>query len=335
MINKINNSINFKGSNTGAGDIKLDDINAMFKMRDLKRAKELEMQEQRAQSQRLTTRNAPERDTFVNSKKESQKNARHQAVVPAALFSAALLLSLGLKTGVITIEEDTEEPPSASSTVIEEEPAAVYEPQVVEAPKYSAEEIGYAVETIKSDPDLKKAYYDTILTLNNMSDVFANPVDTLNSILDEPYAGNIDIEYVLAQIFAESNGIHFEENGAVLTSGANCNGYMQISEAAAEEMNRKYFQDDPQDRNDPLGNLKLGVALDNYLIENSFPDDLFNATAAYNCGAGNARKGNYIGADKYAQKVLACYQILKDNPLFTQMLLDGELNEYQNEFIYF
>lgn len=335
MINKINNSTNFCGSNIEQGNIRLDDIDTVFKMRDLKRAHERELQEIRNAQEEFRAKNNASCDTFVSTKKENAKKAKKSVSIPAALSAAAILLSLGIKTGLIALDNDGDIELPSSSVVLEQEPQPAYEIEIVDPPKYSAEEIQYAIDTIKSDPDLKKAYYDMILTINNMSDVFDNPVEVLNSILNEPYASNTDIEYVLAQIFAESNGQHFDENGEVLTSGANCNGYMQMSKAATEEMNNRYFEANPQDRNDPLGNLKLGIALDNYLIENSFPNDLFNATAAYNCGVGNAKKGNYIGADKYAQKVLGCYQILKDNPLFTQMLLDGELNEYQDEFIYF
>ena len=118
----------------------------------------------------------------------------------------------------------------------------------------------------------------------------------------------------------------------MLESHAQCNGFMQLSEGAQSDMNNKYFSDEPLDRNDPIDNLKLGIAYDSTLLNDYFDGDMFKAVAAYNCGPGNVENGNYYGADEYANKILSYYDVLKRNPQFTQMLIDGALDEYQNRF---
>ena len=106
MINKINNSTNFCGSNI---------IDTVFKMRDLKRAHERELQEIRNAQEEFRAKNNTSCDTFVSTKKENAKKTKNSVSIPAALSAAAILLSLGIKTGLIALDNDGDiELPSSS-----------------------------------------------------------------------------------------------------------------------------------------------------------------------------------------------------------------------------
>lgn len=335
MINPVRNysPINFKGS-CAEKELQFDDIERMFKARDAKRAKM--QQEQRQMYSCKKTRPYSE-DKYT--KKCTPKRNKNKAPVRICtlLGAGALLLTLGTKS--CTIEQNQYEKQGSRAAKTEktieiEQPQIDIEIEIEESP-YSKEEIQNAVETIKSDEDLKVVYYNMIKTIENMSETFDNPIETINEILEQPYAHGVDIEFVLTQIFCESSGCHYDESGQVLSSWADCNGFMQVGKGVEHDINEKYFSTTPQDRDNPLGNLKLGIAYDSYLKTERFKDDFFNAVAAYNCGPANASSGNYCGADKYARTILNHYEILKNNPLFTQMLLDGVLNEYRDEFLYF
>lgn len=77
--------------------------------------------------------------------------------------------------------------------------------------------------------------------------------------------------------------------------------------------------------------MHLGIAFDNYLTD-KFDGDKFKALAAYNCGAGNVLSGKDYG-DNYAQKILDYYEVLKNNPEYTKMLLSGDFDSYQNDLL--
>ena len=197
---------------------------------------------------------------------------------------------------------------------------------------YTYEDVLMAVREIESDKTLSNVFYDLIAAKNNMEETIGDPKVVLGELLEQDYADGIEMELVLPQIFVESSGNHYDSEGNVLESHAQCNGFMQLSEGAQSDMNNKYFSDEPLDRNDPIDNLKLGIAYDSTLLNDYFDGDMFKAVAAYNCGPGNVENGNYYGADEYANKILSYYDVLKRNPQFTQMLIDGALDEYQNRF---
>ena len=189
-----------------------------------------------------------------------------------------------------------------------------------------------AVQTIQSSEKLSKVYGDMIDTIQNMEKTIDNPIGTIQNILEKPYAQGIELELVLPQIFVESSGCHYDENGDVLKSYANCNGWMQLSEDATSDMNRLIFEDNNKNRNMPKDNLHLGISFDSHLLER-FDGDMFKTLAAYNCGATNVRNGKTYG-DEYAQEILEYYKVLKNNPQFTKMLISGQLDEYKNDFLY-
>ena len=334
MINPVRNyPLNFKGTNSN-DELKFDDIEKIFKARDTRRAK---MQQEQRRAHCCKEMHPYTADKYTKKYTVKRNKKKIPVTICALLGAGTLLFTLGSKS--CTIEQNQYEKQGSRAAKTEktieiEQPQIDIEIEIEESP-YSKEEIQNAVETIKSDEDLKVVYYNMIKTIENMSETFDSPIETINKILEQPYAFGVDIEFVLAQIFCESSGCHYDENGQVLSSWADCNGFMQVGKGVEHDINEKYFSTTPQDRDNPLGNLKLGIAYDSYLKTERFKDDFFNAVAAYNCGPANASSGNYCGADEYANTILNYYKILKNNPLFTQMLLDGELDEYRDEFLYF
>ena len=325
-----NYAINFKGG-YNADDFK--DIEMMFKKRDMN-------------AKIRDYKKRVEQDTFTcnGSHKRTRKN---KVNLPALLI--ALATGTGLFTGVGMIQGNREstktdnEPISIVQNIeetatqsINESPNSQTEVIITEAEQEikREEEILEAVNAIKNDPELSKLYYNMIVTIQRVGDCIENPVQTIQEILSEPWVEGLDIELVLPQIFYESSGQHYDENGEINTSGAGCVGLMQISDAAQTELNNKYFSQNPKDRFNPKDNLTLGIGLTQLLLNDYFPDDLFNSLCAYNAGQNNILKGNYKGSDKYTEKILNCRELLKENPKYTQMLLAGDLDQYINEFVY-
>ena len=193
------------------------------------------------------------------------------------------------------------------------------------------EEIINAIEIIKSNPETQKVYSDILKTIKRMKSSINNPINTINELLSQEWVNGIDIELVLSQIFIESSGNHYNENGTIKTSSTNCVGFMQISKGSQTDTNNEFFQDNYQDRNDPIGNINLGIGYTQLLMNNYFGNNIFDTLCAYNVGQGNILAGNYLGSEKYASKILYYQEILKSNPDFTQMLLNGDFDEFETE----
>ena len=269
---------------------------------------------------------------------KNKKKKKTSPLAPIALGATILLAAAGLNT--CSRQENKPQTDNPPYTIIETSPNILNTDNEIEVTQgefyadYNTEDITSAVETIKSNQDLKEVFYNLIETKNNMRSVIDNPIETIETLLEQPWAQDVEIELVLPQIFFESSGMHYLKDGSINSSWADCNGFMQLSKAAQGDMNKNHFDDNEQDRNDPLGNLKLGIAYDSELLNKYFDGDIFSAIAAYNCGPTNAKNGTYYGADVYANNILGYYNILKNNPQYTQMLLDGALDEYQDEFIY-
>lgn len=294
--------------------------------------------------QRINTTNSNKtprhlnKDTFEPNSQKKKKSSINN--IPILL--AATLASFGiLVTTLPRINSGNEETKTTEATqriespLFEEDVQMTEEELVITTNAQKEKQIAAAVETIKNDPELKKAYHDMIVTIQRIGEIIENPVETIQEMLKQPWVRDIDIELILPQIFYESSGFHYDENGEVKISSANCAGYTQISEGAQTDVNRVYFSDNPQDRFDPVDNINLCIGLDQLLLDNYFEDDLFNTICAYNAGAGNILNGDYFGSDEYATRILNCREILKANPMFTQMLLNGDLDEYVDEFIYY
>ncbi len=274
-----------------------------------------------------------------NIRPTNKKKKKTSPLAPIALGATILLAAAGLNT--CSRQDNKPQTDNPPYTIIETSNDVLNADNEIEVTQgelytnYSTEDITSAVETIRSNEDLKEVFYNLIETKNNMRSAIDNPIDTIETLLEQPWAEDVEIELVLPQIFFESSGMHYLKDGSINSSLADCNGFMQLSKAAQGDMNRNHFADNEQDRNDPLGNLKLGIAYDSDLLNKYFNDDMFSAIAAYNCGPTNAKNGTYYGADVYAKNILGYYNILKNNPQYTQMLLDGALDEYQDEFIYY
>lgn len=257
-------------------------------------------------------------------------------IAPYALAASLLLTALGVHA--CQEQGKTDAAPTAEPMIQETtgfnwyDNLSDYSKYESEIGNYTYEDVLMAVREIESDKTLSNVFYDLIAAKNNMEETIGDPKVVLGELLEQDYADGIEMELVLPQIFVESSGNHYDSEGNVLESHAQCNGFMQLSEGAQSDMNNKYFSDEPLDRNDPIDNLKLGIAYDSTLLNDYFDGDMFKAIAAYNCGPGNVENGNYYGADEYANKILSYYDVLKRNPQFTQMLIDGALDEYQNRF---
>lgn len=370
MIQPVKNNfnINFKGTPQRKPDddgLQFEEINAIFRRRDAERALEQQRQAQLAQqraaqksasnikSYRPKTQAQPKKVyartangdiiEYTPRPRSRAKKKKHVNPVATAIMGLTALLATFSIGSYSSNQNKAESAPIIPPAIVEEGTMpSLTEDEIIEAARIQAEykleqrqtEIAEAVNTIKSSPEMKKTYYDMIETLQRMEDVIDNPVGTINDILSESYAEGVEIEMVLPQIFFESSGFHYNEDGSVNSSYANCNGWTQIGVDAWGDMNKKYFFDNELDRDVPIDNLKLGIAYNHELMSVYFPDDLFNVFAAYNCGPGNARRGNYGEAADYSRNILNAYKILKDNPDYTQMLLNGELDEFQGEFRY-
>ena len=338
MIGQIqNNLLNFKGGNNSL-DNDFIEIDRMFKTRDAKnKALKKAQQTKQAQTYTYNKRKALQADIYEN--KRAQKPKKKKINIP--LLIATALASAGIYATVTTNNADkdtislTVEAQNNNLTSYTEVLKGVGREAVILANEAAhSEEVLQAVEAIKNDPELKEVYYNMGVTLQRLGNAIDNPSEALEQVVSEPWAQDVDIELLLPQIFYESSGQHYNEDGSINTSSANCSGLMQISEGAQTETNKKYFSDDPQDRTDPVENIKLGAGLTELLLDNYFEGDLYDALCAYNVGQGNILKGNYLGSEKYAEKILNCREILKAHPEYTQMLLDGDFDEYLDEFIY-
>lgn len=360
------NTLSFRGASPQRknDDLIFDDINRMFAERDKKQLEERQKQTRVRQNSETTRRKQAGQPSGTRTRSQEHKRAHSQKVyrrtsdgdvlvytptiehlpernrkkkssplAPAALTLALLLSAAGIGTAVNkSARQEAPSIPAISETAAETY-GADNEILTQDSTSYDYIDVMQAVDTIKSDENLSRVFYNLIETKNNMAQTIGEPVEILEELLDEPWAKGVEIELVLPQIFAESSGMHYLDDGSVNSSYADCNGFMQISTDAEFDMNKIYFSENPINRDNPTDNLKLGIAYDSELLNNYFEDDMFNALAAYNCGPANARSGNYYGADGYAEKILSYYKVLKDNPQFTQMLLDGALDEYQNEFL--
>lgn len=100
-----------------------------------------------------------------------------------------------------------------------------------------------AIVEILSDENLKQVFSDLVETKKNMEKTIDEPIETIQEILDKEYGENLEIELILPQIFVESSGNHFNKDGSVNSSYANCNGWLQLSEGATEDMNKLYFDE--------------------------------------------------------------------------------------------
>ncbi len=285
-------------------------------------------------------------------KLRAQEKARNNAKLKLAAYSAAALVALGgLSWGVSRANETNNAPeyditlPSDSFVVTD--PTEEYPDFIITEPTTEATEPATEAETqhkisvdemisyVQSDPYLMKSTYDIISTIQSMESEIDNPIGTINSILEQDFVDNQDLELILAQIFVESSGNHYDEDGSVLSSYANCNGYMQISEGVEGDINRIYYPDEDLSRDNPIHNLKLGIGYNDWLKENYFEDDLTKIMIAYNAGAGSVINGTYgDGPAEYANNILTTYYNLKENPELFDMILSGELDEHKNEFAY-
>ncbi len=362
------NMINFRGTSAQRNeDIDFYDIEQMFRNRDKQNLRKqvtsqpsthrTSVRSHTHNSEKVFVKNSNgdilEYTPRVRQSAKKKHKKRISPLAPMALTAAIFLSSVGISTcggreedkPVQTVEPTTiiiSDPDILSNSAegiidiqttetLNTETDGIAEFETSKAP-YSEAEIANAVEAIKSDTTLSNVFYNLIATKNNMEACLDNPIETLEELLCEPWAKGVEIELLLPQIFFESSGLHYREDGTVRSSSANCNGFAQISEGVEHDMNQNHFSDNPQDRNDPLGNIMLGIAFDSELLNKYFEGDMFNALAGYNCGPRNARNGNYYGADEYAKDIIGYYNILKNNPQYTQMLLDGALDEYQNGF---
>lgn len=347
---KINNNIIYFKSNSSNDDY-FADIERIYKKRDKTIRKNI-------QSSQIKEREL-KRDTYTAKKNKKLNKINIPVLTMAALSALGIFTTAAIKdsntdkketTSIIeTIPEQTQEfqaeqviiPPEQEIAIEEIPPKEVEAIIIEEDDELKAQEealkkeqaIKEAVETIKNDAELKKLYYEMTITIQRMKNVMDDPVGKLQELLSQEWVDGVDIELILPQIFYESSGNHYNENGTVLTSTSNCVGYMQLSQVAQTAVNDVYFTDNPQDRFDPIGNLNLGIGLIQLHLDNYFEGDLFNSICAYNAGAGNIMNGNYLGSNYYADKILKCRENLKNHQDYTQMLLDGDLDPYLNDFL--
>lgn len=357
MITPAKNShINFKGMPEQKDDgLKFDEINAIFKRRDEQRRLEYEARQRELRQNQIrgkrTSQSTPAKrktnrhgDSFelVKPAQTNRPRKKHKKkaspLAPIALAGTLILSAFGFKACTSsTPAQDLgpENPTSYVQSVPEQNydiPTQGIEITLGESARADREEeISAAIDSIKSNPETKEAFFNMIKTIQRMEKTLGqDPIELLQDYLSEPWGQNVELELVIPQIFFESSGMHFNKDGTVNISSADCNGFMQLSEDAQHDMNLYYFKENPQDRNNPRGNLKLGISYDHYLLK-YYDSDKFDTLAAYNSGIGNVDKGRDYG-DEYAQDILGVYKILKDNPELTQMLFNRELDTHLDEF---
>ena len=363
MIQPVGNfNINFKGTPERAQDDDLGfrEINKMFAARDRERqaqrtaVKSAQTNPTRVQkSQPKTTHKRDDRNNIrvisrtdegdiiefstrsraPQSRKKGKGNIILRAAIPSTIALGTLLAILNPLTD--KPNEPTGAETTSSQIYTTSAPVEVSEEELISQAQQQVrkQEVKEAVDNIKKDPELSLHYYNMITTLQRMDNLLGDSTSVLEQILSEPWAQGTDIELLLPQIFYESSGLHYDENGTINTSSANCVGLMQISEDAQIDVNKRYFSDMPLDRQNPVDNIKLGIGLNQLLSEEYFGDDIFSVLCSYNAGAGNILKGNYLGSDIYANNILTCAKALKEHPEYTQMLLSGELDEYKDELL--
>ncbi len=330
----------FKNRNYYDNNDYYKEINEIFKKRDENNT----LREKKAQKAAFEARKREQQvktDSFEKIKtsfnNHSEKTRKKRGINIPLLFAAALT-STGIIITSATLQNTDKNNSDLNITVNTnadddaEELYLDFDEQTKSAQEIKT--IENAVNTIKDDIELKKAYYDMLVTIQRLRKNIDDPVNTIKDILSQPWAKGLDIEYILAQIFMESSGNHYIESGEINTSDTGCVGLMQLSKNAQTDANALYFPDDPQDRNDPLGNLKLGIAYNKFIMDNYFENDLFNTLCAYNAGITNILNGNYKNSDEYALNILKYREILQAHPNYTQMLLNGDLDEYMDEFAY-